>query len=359
MPQAPRFPTWAVGLEESFLKCGCSEPKPVEHLEKIAISNKYLIRIHTSVLKLYDIDKGEEIKTVDDEQSGFHYDGQVFGSHSQIDTQIDQSDRTTGFKPQDLQSMTESEESQEFSCKRSGVVKSKIKELFAQENVFYSLYADGSLNKTEVGRSRDTSGLKLYHTPIPLLPIKTMIKQVSCGKEHVILLTENNQVFTFGLGSRGQLGNEDVEERKEPQEVDALSGISIKTVSAGGWHSIAVSEDGDLYTWGWNESGQLGLPCPLLSVDSDLETHGLVTLPTVIDLPASVHKVSCGSRHTTVLLEDKVLMACGWNKYGQLGTGDNKSCDQFIKLDISGAADHDIIDIVTGSWNTIFIYSSE
>ncbi|XP_048249330.1 uncharacterized protein LOC124142015 [Haliotis rufescens] len=84
------------------------------------------------------------------------------------------------------------------------------------------------------------------------------VTSLSCGKEHVLFLTENGHVFSFGLGSRGQLGHDTVEEEKEPRMVDCLDGLCVVGVAAGGWHSAAVTASGDLFTWGWNESGQLG-----------------------------------------------------------------------------------------------------
>lgn len=39
----------------------------------------------------------------------------------------------------------------------------------------------------------------------------------------------------------------------------ALAGIKIIKIKAGGWHSLALSEHGDLYAWGWNDTGQLGM----------------------------------------------------------------------------------------------------
>ncbi|XP_033633270.1 E3 ubiquitin-protein ligase MYCBP2-like isoform X2 [Asterias rubens] len=86
------------------------------------------------------------------------------------------------------------------------------------------------------------------------------LSQVSCGKEHVMLLSNNHQVYTFGLGSRGQLGHGSTEKEGQPTLVEATAGVPMVAVSAGGWHSASVSTIGDLYIWGWNESGQLGFP---------------------------------------------------------------------------------------------------
>ncbi len=69
----------------------------------------------------------------------------------------------------------------------------------------------------------------------------------------------------FSLLSRGQLGHGSIESNEYPQEIEVLGGIKIVQIAAGGWHSCALSESGDVYVWGWNESGQLGLPCRNLS----------------------------------------------------------------------------------------------
>lgn len=113
---------------------------------------------------------------------------------------------------------------------------------------------------------------------------------VACGKEHFIALTNEGKVYSWGSGrsvklinpsfylkmshypficcsllSRGQLGHGSIESNEYPQEIEVLGGINIVQIACGGWHSCALSESGDVYIWGWNESGQLGLPCRNLS----------------------------------------------------------------------------------------------
>ncbi|KAK3582772.1 hypothetical protein CHS0354_015299 [Potamilus streckersoni] len=87
------------------------------------------------------------------------------------------------------------------------------------------------------------------------------IQSVSCGKEHVLLLSSTGEVYSYGKGSRGQLGYGDlhVDQQTTPLPVETLSGLAVRVIAAGGWHSTAVTAEGDLYVWGWNESGQLGL----------------------------------------------------------------------------------------------------
>ncbi|XP_076439654.1 uncharacterized protein LOC143279493 [Babylonia areolata] len=107
---------------------------------------------------------------------------------------------------------------------------------------------DGSQRSTGLFLTCLDSGLSIQH--------------VSCGLEHSVFLTCHGSVLTCGSGSRGQLGHGSLEGEQVPRVLSALEGVRCTVVAAGGWHSAAVTECGDLFMWGWNESGQLGLPCP-------------------------------------------------------------------------------------------------
>jgi len=83
------------------------------------------------------------------------------------------------------------------------------------------------------------------------------VSQVAAGKEHCMLLTEHGQVYSWGGGTRGQLGHGSLSSEESPRLIMALDGMRIVKIAAGGWHSAAISEFNDLYMFGWNESGQL------------------------------------------------------------------------------------------------------
>lgn len=99
-----------------------------------------------------------------------------------------------------------------------------------------------------------------YHSLSPHLRGVSLV----LGTEHVILLSASGVVYTWGFGSHGQLGHGELGAEEEPRAVEALWGLPMSRVAAGGWHSACVSVGGDLYIWGWNESGQLGLPSQAL-----------------------------------------------------------------------------------------------
>lgn len=55
-----------------------------------------------------------------------------------------------------------------------------------------------------------------------------------------------------------------------PERIPALGGLNIIQIDCGKWHNVVLTSEGDIYVWGWNKYGQLGLPCPDLEVNSSL-----------------------------------------------------------------------------------------
>lgn len=121
------------------------------------------------------------------------------------------------------------------------------------------------------------------------------------------MLTDNGRVLSYGRGSRGQLGHGDVENVDNgcAQLIDALDGVPVKAIAAGGWHSIALSREGDVYVWGWNESGQLGYSRDTISMKA-------LPLPLEISEDDCFMAISAGSRHSMAVSENGILFGWGW-----------------------------------------------
>lgn len=144
-------------------------------------------------------------------------------------------------------------------------------------------------------------------------------KYVSCGKDHVAAITEDGKIISMGNPSHGKLGFKLPEEDRtkngySPTAINNRSLIGevdledIKQVSCGFRHTAAINSKGDLYTWGEGKHGQLGQS----SFDN-------TDVPKKLDLTIKVEKVECGASHTIILDDKGKLFAFGNNRYGQLG----------------------------------------
>ncbi|GMT31657.1 hypothetical protein PFISCL1PPCAC_22954 [Pristionchus fissidentatus] len=171
------------------------------------------------------------------------------------------------------------------------------------------LYALGTTTCCGAGVSGST-------TFEPVL-IETMsgrgLKQLSCGTgPHVLALTENGEVYSWGHNSHGQLGLGHTCCSRPPTLVlGPLTGQRVKQVACGAYHSAALTESGELFTWGLNSSGQLGL-------GSNVNEKSPRQVPFQNRF---LKAVACGHKSTMALTESGEVYAWGSNEYGQIGSG--------------------------------------
>lgn len=134
---------------------------------------------------------------------------------------------------------------------------------------------------------------------------------------HTLLLTSTGQVLSFGTAQYGQLGHgyssgKQLPDELRPRYVEPLSRFRVTCIAAGELHSAAVTDDGDLYTWGDGFCGQLGLGgkrpqlLPQQVMKGGLEDE-------------CVSSVCCGARHTICVTEDGEAFSFGLGHYGALG----------------------------------------
>ncbi|CAD6992391.1 unnamed protein product [Ceratitis capitata] len=209
------------------------------------------------------------------------------------------------------------------------------------------------------------------------------VQQLQCGFEHALLLSGNGDVYSWGNGFRGQLGQDVLRVEEAPVLIEALAGIKINCIAAGGWHSAAISAFGDLYTWGFNSNGQLGLRIFKTSTRGKLKQPTVFTLPQIIELPKcnccqqkvdmeseAVLKdndrqaecmpvcVYAGARHTLLQLNCGALYAAGWNAHGQLAVGRKvEYCDEFEKV-LCATDKYKDKRVVCGAWCTTLVKKS-
>ncbi|EGG13587.1 hypothetical protein DFA_11348 [Cavenderia fasciculata] len=178
-------------------------------------------------------------------------------------------------------------------------------------------------------------------TPTPIaIATPTVFTSVSCGAQHSMALSNYGELYSWGCGTGGRTGHGSEAPSLSPQVVSALVGKQITSMAGGMLHSAATDLRGSVYTWGWNKYGQLGNNTAKKHLSPnklrDMEKHHVV-------------KVTCGKNHTHLLTAEGHIYSFGFNVCGQLGVGGYADSQQPKKVDLPEHA----VDIVSGYYHTL------
>ncbi|XP_068226088.1 X-linked retinitis pigmentosa GTPase regulator-like isoform X2 [Palaemon carinicauda] len=169
------------------------------------------------------------------------------------------------------------------------------------------------------------------------------VKHVACGRAHTIVSCASGGVYAWGQNGDGQLGTEDLEDRHSPVLVLEVD-IPVISLAAGSTHSALLNENGDVYIWGGNSEGQLGL-----DVIRQLT-------PKLLVLKESVVSLACGYYHTVVATESGRAYAWGDSANGRLGLSEK---DQpFHRHPQEVRIPEKVVDVAAGSGHTLFLTES-
>ena len=140
---------------------------------------------------------------------------------------------------------------------------------------------------------------------------------VSAGGFHSLALTADGAVWSWGGGDFGQLGHGDEQEQLLPKKIETLAGQrSIVAVSAGGVHSLAITADGAIWSWGGGASSQLG--------HGDTQNQ---LLPKKVEAFADQRVLfsSAGVAHNLAITADGAVFTWGQGGHACLGHGEDLS----------------------------------
>ncbi|XP_044297824.1 X-linked retinitis pigmentosa GTPase regulator isoform X2 [Varanus komodoensis] len=171
-----------------------------------------------------------------------------------------------------------------------------------------NVYAAGGNSEGQLGLG-DTEERSKFHL-VSFFTNQHKIIQLAAGSYTSAALTEGGQLFMWGDNSEGQIGLANEANAFVPHQVDV--GKPISWISCGYYHSALITREGELYTFGEPENGKLGLS------PEKLQNNKIPQL--VSGISGRVNKVACGGGHTVALAEGKVY-TFGLGQYGQLGHG--------------------------------------
>ena len=213
-----------------------------------------------------------------------------------------------------------------------------------------TIYAWGKNEYGQLGNDSTTNSpvpvaVKTAGTP---MDGKTII-QIHAGYEHSLALASDGTVYAWGRNNSGQLGKNDATDAHIPAAVQTLgtpmAGKVIVQLVAGNSQSMALASDGTVYTWGWNQYGQLGngtttnSRIPVAVVTTDTPLAGKI-----------ISQIAAGNAHALAMTDDGTVYTWGWNQYGQLGNNStiNSSLPVIVKTTGTPLAGKMITQIASG-----------
>lgn len=197
-------------------------------------------------------------------------------------------------------------------------------------------------------------------TPVIPIGMADGVRSIAAGGRHTCAVLKSAQIYCWGQGDRGQVGDGAGRESVFPSEVASIEG-SGRYVATGEFHSCAILGGGTVKCWGSNFHGELGGGTPPFSSNVPVDVIGLRgdnrhgqlgdgslvnrSQPVrVAGLSSSVEAVSTGWGHTCALMNSGRAKCWGDNELGQLGNGG--TTDSLVPATVNGPL---LSDIALGS----------
>ena len=178
-----------------------------------------------------------------------------------------------------------------------------------------TMYVAGSNYEGQIGLG--TKKQSLNWIPVLGLP---KLSQVAAGDYFSFALTEDGKLWATGMNTDGQLGMPaSTQYVRDWTEIPGLTGV-VKVV-AGGYHSLAITKDGQLWVTGRNDAGQLGLG-----------HRNMVDTWTKVPSFNAVVDIAAGVFHSLVVTKDGHIWTSGLNIEGQLGSGNYLDTSNWIQV---------------------------
>jgi len=161
----------------------------------------------------------------------------------------------------------------------------------------------------------DTSGITSnQREPVTVDMQQQSVIGLSAGQYHTCAVTDNHEVKCWGNNGSGQLGDNSLINRAVPVTVNGLA--QVESLATGQLHTCAVTSSNEGWCWGNNLRGQLGIVREPLFADKDS------LVPELVSLADQITHISAGYQHTCAIISSGEVQCWGDNEFGQIGIGE-------------------------------------
>ena len=215
-----------------------------------------------------------------------------------------------------------------------------------------SLYATGSNQFGQFGNGENIDK-NVFTLCQNSQNIQGKIVSIACGYSHTAIVTDSGYLYTTGSNNYGQLGIGSIIDKNVftlCENIDFIQG-NITAVSCGGFHTALICNL-QIYTTGYNSSGQLG-------IKSNINTNIFTLCYDVDYMQGTIISISCGEYHTAFLRKTLYIYTTGANIHGQLGIGNFDDTTIFTRcLYVDNIGGH-TISISCGYYHTALLTDSK
>ncbi|KAF1326304.1 Regulator of chromosome condensation, partial [Globisporangium splendens] len=134
------------------------------------------------------------------------------------------------------------------------------------------------------------------------------IASVECGELHTVALSKDGEIWAWGNGEYGRLGNGETDTFEIPEPIEFFSDDNVVAISAGRDFTFALTDEGELYGWGVNSHNQLGVGGGLA-----MDHYNMEAIPTLVEgfNSVSVKQFAAGYDHAAAVTDDGRLYMWG------------------------------------------------
>jgi alpha-tubulin suppressor-like RCC1 family protein len=204
------------------------------------------------------------------------------------------------------------------------------------------VYAAGSNYHGQLGLGGDD--WRDTFTEVKSLSDKNIVA-IAAGAKHSLALTENGEVYAAGLNEASQLGLGGARKRTNRNtftKAASLTGKTIKAIAAAGNYSLALTKDGEVYATG--------------EYDGEVVLGDWSAAGGFVKLNAkNIVAIAAGDAHCLALDKNGKVYAMGYSANGQIGTVENEQGTESFFSEVQDLSDKRIIAIYVGSWQSFVV----